>query len=380
MSYLKSVPFLRDLTADDLEAIAERMEQVSFQENALLFDVDDPADAMYIVESGEVEILTEDGAPVAIVSAGSFLGEVGLLTGKPRRVRARTLTPTTVWMLSRDTLESLAAERPGLAMGLARATARQRTAAAPSPTADDLRSLPLFAHMEREALEEVARHLTPCEFAEGDYVYQPNTPAASLYIVVEGEVSIQRPGSRNAVELYRARPGEIFGEEEVLAGQPRSAAAIALAPTVCWALAGNALEDLVSRYPRLGFNLARLTAQRVLIERPDLPARVPRRTKPRGQPRARGGLLTWYRHLDRGARARVALLAVLLIWLVGVALPFTAREAIQQSRLYTNAESNTLDDNVVIGNSPAGVPLATGLELAFPTPTPTPPPTPTPKE
>ncbi len=376
-SYLQAVPFLRNLAPDDLEAIADRMEPVSFQENVLIFDVDDPADAMYIVQSGEVEVLTADGDPVAIVGPGSFLGEVGLLTGKPRRVKARALTPTTLWVLSRDALEGLAEERPSLAMNLARAMARRSTTAVSQPRAADLKGIPLFDGLTQEQLETVATHLVPYRFEEGSTIYRANSPAGEVYVVVEGEVSVQRAGSASAVELYRARAGDVFGEEEVLAGEPRSATAVAVTPVVCWGLAGNTLEELVARFPRLGFNLARVTATRVLTERPALPARFPSRPRKR-RAEARGGLLTWYRHLDSGTRARVAALLVLLVWLVGIALPFTVREVIQQGRMYANASGWKKDTTVVIGNSPAGVPLATGLELAVPTPTATPIPTDTP--
>lgn len=376
ITYLKSVPFLRDLAPEDLDAIAEHMEEATFLENALIFDVNDPADAMYIIKSGEVEVLTEDGDPVAIVGAGSFLGEVGLLTGKPRRVKARALTSTVLWVLSRDMLEALAEERPSLSLGLARAMARRSRETPARPSVADLQLLPLFAGMTPDQLEDIASHLVPYRFEEGTFVYRPNTPAGELYIVAEGEVSVQRPGSSEAVELYRARSGDVFGEEEVLAGQPRSAAAVALTPALCWGLAGNTLEELVGRYPRLGFNLARVTATRVLTERPALPARVPPRPKRRAAPRP--GLFAWYRHLDASARARLIALAVLLAWLVGVALPFTVREAVRQGRMYANVQAADQNKTVVIGNSPAGVPLATGLELAYPTPTPTPPATPTP--
>ncbi len=377
LSYLRSIPFLRGLSEEDLEAIAARMEETTYLENAVIFDVDDPADAMFVVKDGEVEVLTADGDPVAIVGPGSFLGEVGLLTGRPRKVQARALTPTTLWVLSRDMLEALVEERPSLAVGLARTMARRSSAALAKPSAADLQAIPLFAGLNTNALEDIASHLVPYRFAEGTTIYLPNSPAGELYIVVEGEVSVQRPGSAQAVELYRARPGEIFGEEEVLAGQPRSAAAVALVPTVCWGLAGNTLEDLIARYPRLGFNLARVTAARVLTERPALPVRVPPRPK-RKAAKPRAGLFAWYRHLDTGTRVRLIALAVLLVWLVGVSLPATVRETLYQSRTYAAVQSAQSDNTTVIGNSPAGVPLATGLELLYPTPTATPIPTDTP--
>ena len=377
MSYLRSVPFLRGLSEEDVEAIAARMEETAYLENAVIFDVDDPADAMYVVKEGEVEVLTEDGEPIAIVGPGSFLGEVGLLTGRPRKVQARALTPTTLWVLSRDMLEALAVERPSLAMGLAQATVRRGSTPLSKPSADDLQVIPLFAGLTPDQLEDIAAQLVPYRFEEETVIYQPNAPAGELYIVVEGEVSVQRPGSSEAVELYRARPGEIFGEEEVLAGQPRSAAAVAITPVVCWGLAGNALEALITRYPRLGFNLARVTAARVLTERPALPVRVPPRRR-RKVTKPKAGVFAWYRHLDMGTRVRLIALAVLLIWLVGIALPFTIRETIQQSRTYAAIQSASDDNTTIIGNSPAGVPLATGLELLYPTPTATPIPTDTP--
>ncbi len=384
VSYLRTVPFFRGLTEDDLLAIAQRMELVAYASGSTLFGVGDVGDAMYIVHTGEVEILTAEGAPIAVVGPGSFLGEVGLLTGRNRSVEAVVVSDSMLWVLRRDAFEALVEERPALAMVIARALARRGRGGVPQPSATALQSVALFQGVGEDALNEIASLLESMFFPAGSTIYNPGDVATHVYVVASGEVSVRREAGGQMIELYRAGTGEVFGEEEVLTGEPRVTAAVALGPVGVWALPGQTLEDLVARYPRIGLNLARVTSARVIEERPvatgEALVPVAARAVPAAEPtprKKRHGWLTWYRYMDRATRMRVIALVVLLAWLAVVSLPAMAREAVEKSRMYAQA-GEVGAGMTVIGNSPAGVALAPDLELAYPTPTYTPPPTPTP--
>ena len=75
------------------------MELKHFKTEETIFRQGDPSDCMYRIESGKVGIFTDYGsgsqAKIAELSAGQFLGEMGLLDKLPRSASAISLSDDT---------------------------------------------------------------------------------------------------------------------------------------------------------------------------------------------------------------------------------------------------------------------------------------------
>jgi putative ABC transport system ATP-binding protein len=97
------------LPADQLEP---RM--VTLDEGEVLFRQGDPSDLVYLVQSGEVEILREreDGSEerVTVIGTGQYFGELGPLLNLPRSASARALRPT---VLTGCSIQQFRAQHPG---------------------------------------------------------------------------------------------------------------------------------------------------------------------------------------------------------------------------------------------------------------------------
>ena len=116
---LRSVPFFRALPDVDLAAIGEQLKLRQVRKGATIFREGDPADAMFFVESGQLEVLRGRGQrPVAVLGAGSVAGELALLLGEPRSATLRAATACRLWTLSRDDLDLLLAANPAIALEL----------------------------------------------------------------------------------------------------------------------------------------------------------------------------------------------------------------------------------------------------------------------
>ncbi len=75
------VPFFSHLSAREIARIADLLHPRTYMPNEVIFHRDEPADGMYFIVSGKVEVETLSG-PV-ILGKGDFFGEVALLyTGK----------------------------------------------------------------------------------------------------------------------------------------------------------------------------------------------------------------------------------------------------------------------------------------------------------
>jgi CRP/FNR family cyclic AMP-dependent transcriptional regulator len=116
---------------DDQERalLAERVETVKFAEGAVIFNVGDPGDSMYVVTSGDVElsVKTKTGEEMFLESpgAGEFFGEISLLDEGPRTATARAKTPVVAIEIDRGDLDELFRLAPAAAMDLLAATGRR---------------------------------------------------------------------------------------------------------------------------------------------------------------------------------------------------------------------------------------------------------------
>ena len=116
---------------DDQERalLAERVETVKFADGAVIFNVGDPGDSMYIVTEGEVQlsVKTKTGEEMFLESpgAGEFFGEISLLDEGPRTATARAKSPVTAIEIDRGDLDELFRLAPAAAMDLLAATGRR---------------------------------------------------------------------------------------------------------------------------------------------------------------------------------------------------------------------------------------------------------------
>lgn len=116
---------------DDQERalLAERVETVKFDEGAVIFNVGDPGDSMYIVTAGEVQlsVKTKTGEEMFLESPGpgEFFGEISLLDEGPRTATARAKSPVVAIEIDRGDLDELFRLAPAAAMDLLAATGRR---------------------------------------------------------------------------------------------------------------------------------------------------------------------------------------------------------------------------------------------------------------
>ncbi len=93
--------------------------------------------------------------------------------------------------------------------------------------AETLASTPLFSGMSQEALEALVAELQLVQLVKGEALFHEGDPGDALYVIVEGELSVQAEGPPR-VEMARLGPGAFLGEVALMTDQPRSATVTAL--------------------------------------------------------------------------------------------------------------------------------------------------------
>jgi CRP-like cAMP-binding protein len=112
---LRNVPAFSGLDETTLCDIVGASSNFVWRAGSPIFEPGDPAEALYIVLSGEVRIVDEAEQDVARLEPGDFFGELSLLQRTNHSKRAEVLEDSELMVLPQQRFEALLAEDPGLA-------------------------------------------------------------------------------------------------------------------------------------------------------------------------------------------------------------------------------------------------------------------------
>src|SRR5205814_9931436 len=123
--FLKNVKLFAELSPDSLAKLGGCLKTAEFPPSEVIVREGAPGVSMYIIKAGLVEVRKKDPATgidflVAQLSEGSVVGEMSLVTGKPRSATVTTVQPTVVFTLTRADFRNLLTRHPEISFGLAR--------------------------------------------------------------------------------------------------------------------------------------------------------------------------------------------------------------------------------------------------------------------
>jgi CRP/FNR family cyclic AMP-dependent transcriptional regulator len=117
---LARVPIFKRLDAQELEHLAEEIDQVNYKAGETIFHEHDHGDALYVLEEGEVRIWVtdEDVKEVTLteLKPGAFFGELAVLDRGERSTNATAITDLHLHRLSSDDFQEFLIEHPDCAI------------------------------------------------------------------------------------------------------------------------------------------------------------------------------------------------------------------------------------------------------------------------
>ncbi|MGC8878106.1 MAG: cyclic nucleotide-binding domain-containing protein [Anaerolineae bacterium] len=261
---LGHLPFLRMLESEEQRrAVVERLVPYSYQPNEVLYRSGDAPSGIYIIESGTLRLVDDDGNSTE-VRQGEALGVLSVLAGKSHPETAQAITPTVVWRLGPMEFARLADNYPRLRSLLGRNLRATLSAADRVRAVEMLKRMPLFADMERVHLDTVATCLVLRYVPAGDTLFVPGDPGDAMYFIETGQieiVSVDTDGAQHV--LARLIPGDYFGEMALLTGRSRTVAARAARHTSLWALYRSDFDALLVKLPALMTALSHALRERL---------------------------------------------------------------------------------------------------------------------
>jgi type IV pilus assembly protein PilB len=130
VEFLKKVRLFAELNPASLAKLGSCLKTAEFPPNEVIVREGAPGVSMYIIKSGVVEVRKKDPSNgidflVAELRPGSAVGEMSLLTGKPRSATVTTVEATSVFTLTRGDFRNILTLHPEISLGLARILAER---------------------------------------------------------------------------------------------------------------------------------------------------------------------------------------------------------------------------------------------------------------
>ncbi len=125
---LRNIPFFSELPDDVLEAISRRLQREHYHKGATVFLQGEPADRMYVIESGQVKVVSDESTREKIhayLGPGNFFGEMGVLLGENRSATVRVVIDVSLLVLLKNDLDLLLEEYPAIALTISRELGRR---------------------------------------------------------------------------------------------------------------------------------------------------------------------------------------------------------------------------------------------------------------
>jgi CRP/FNR family cyclic AMP-dependent transcriptional regulator len=124
---------------------------------------------------------------------------------------------------------------------------------------DLLRGIPLFAGCSRAELEEISRVADELRLPAGRVLMRQGAPGRELFVLVEGEVRVERDGATIAVRSG----GDFFGELALVTGRPRTATVTATTDLQTLVLDRRSFDRLLRDMPTIAAKVLKAVAERL---------------------------------------------------------------------------------------------------------------------
>jgi len=262
---LQRMPIFANLSREALDDVAVHLLLQHIPIGEVIYSPGDSGDAMYFVESGQVELSKEDEErreTLARLIPGDFFGETALLTGQSRTVTARTVAHSNLWVLYRADFDHLLVKHASLTVSLGQVLRERLSQAEGSFVPTHLHQIALSGGLSRAQLEELAERLQVQTYQSGDIVCYEGRTGDKMYFVESGQVEQTVSSPRGPLVLETLESGDFFGEDALLANKPHLATARVLIECNVWALRKSDFDELLYKYPNLAVVLSRASSER----------------------------------------------------------------------------------------------------------------------
>jgi CRP-like cAMP-binding protein len=291
VSRIRHTDLFRDLSPGDYKALAPSVRSLDYRRGDAVYRNGDPADAIYIVAAGEVELYDprEPARPTDRIECKEAFAVHSCLTGAPASNTAVAASEVTLWAIPKAAVDALVLNSPEFrqrahrvlrsneilsylieGQGMEAAAARewlnkaakallgsgripsalpvQRNRAAFLDRLASIRRFPFVHGLSPEEQDLIAEQLIYKVHRRGERFFHEGELAHRVFFIEHGRVSLIDPRARHREPLVLG-DADAFGGLAVLTGSRHTTTAVAMEDTAVWELRRKDLDLLVIRAP-----------------------------------------------------------------------------------------------------------------------------------
>jgi CRP-like cAMP-binding protein len=256
---LPEIPLFSDLPRPAFIELLVHIKMRDVLANQPIIKEGDTGDSFFVVASGRVRVTRRNDVGQQVLLArltdGAFFGEMASLQPGPRTATVTAEVPSQVLELSRDVLNRVAHNYPGVGQVLDNFR-RQRLLATAMATHELFRP---FSPPERRQLMEKFKGRA---FAKGTVLLSEGQPPSGLYIVLYGSLRVTMKMDQEIVDLAELKAGDMFGEMSLLTNDPTNATITATSDCFVIRLSRAKFQDVMMTHPHVLEVVARISEER----------------------------------------------------------------------------------------------------------------------
>ena len=402
---LGSLPLFDGFATEAVNLLQSELEEVRLDPGQALVQAGERAQRLFVLAQGWVRLMGPGGRELARLGPGSVVGEADTLGEGEYAVGATAVTHVAAWALPAEAIGEVVRRFPAALLTL-EANLGFKPQVALRGFARWLADMEEFGGAEPGDLLRLAAELKAVSLETGEQLASGGEPG--IVVVERGAVEL-REGEAEPVERQGCF---LIADKSALAGRDPSLAATARSSTFAWYLSRDLCaklhEEGVGIVSRLMIEAAKAaTAEPAVLpaeeEEPTVRGEVPTGDDEaesralvvaRPAPPARIGLGAWLRGLSTGAKVRLAVAGLLVVWLLAAAVAMAAGAASASAAEPPQRDLGEYKETAVartpgilalaftptptFAPSPTFVPTETPAPTSTPVPTETPQPTDTP--
>ncbi len=255
---LPKIPLFSDLDADAFVELLEVIDVVSAKAGEVILDPSDVLPVVYVIVKGEAKVLRDvegEQVELARMEEGDFFGEFRLLTGRDVHARIVAHSDMELLALSSDVIHTLGARHPRIWDVLWEFYyARMLN--------NLLAASKMFRPLDAAARSRIAKAFELREVVAGDTFLKQGDLCTHLFLVLSGEVIVERRSDGVSQQLATFREGEFFGVASSLGNEPYSADCTAVRDTMLHCLPAEAFQTVTDEFPEVMREVQRVMHQR----------------------------------------------------------------------------------------------------------------------
>ncbi|KAI9345533.1 cyclic nucleotide-binding-like protein [Obelidium mucronatum] len=262
---IKKLDVFSEAPEEFVDKLAATMKMLRFQANENIISINDPADCMYFIIEGSVQVIGATGTVHAEMQSGTSFGEVGILLKMKRTASIKAKQECHVFQLTTQNLEKVVVIYPAMKEKL-KSAADERFALFKLRTntssivqqpdqfdievgEQSLAKLGIFSGVDPSVISELAALMIRKTWNKGELIIRCGETGTSMFFLAAGNADVISEFGE-LLESVKG-PSAYFGEVSLLEHVPRIASVKCASICSTYELRKDDFKAVIIKYPEI---------------------------------------------------------------------------------------------------------------------------------